>query len=86
MEIISKDLIEMPILDYDTLQDLLNKFYAIMRKYEIKKGTMLSDGSVNYDNFEWTACYALFNSRVQDFFTLRNVFDDVPQDVKYNEV
>ena len=85
MKEVAKDIIEINIEDSDTVKDLLDKFYDVMRKHGIKKGTQSvndegEEVGVLMNNYEWTMAWELFLVRVHDFFNFKTMLE-VPKDV-----
>jgi hypothetical protein len=67
----------------DSLKKNKNKFFDIMRKYGIKHGTKLKDGSVQVAAFEWTMAWSLFVSTMMREVDYRMFFDGaIPEDLK----
>lgn len=57
---ISQEIIECQKFNPDTtLKEVVDAFYAIMKKYKITKFTKMGQGFQG-DNFEWTMCKTLF--------------------------
>jgi hypothetical protein len=66
MSAVAKEIIFMKVNDNDTIADLRNRFFDIMRKHGIKDGTKREDGSIIGANFEWTMCESLFFQTIHD--------------------
>jgi len=83
MSRVAKDIISLNFNSKMTLRQVENKFFQIMRKHKIKQGTKGRNG-VLINNFEWTMCYELFLSRIEDYFRwCQFLADDVPKDLLY---
>ncbi len=70
----------------DTLKTCKEKFYDIMRKYDIKQGTPRFDEKGKQcgriaNNFEWTMCYNTFIARLGSHLTLESIFT-APKDLQ----
>ena len=85
LENVSRDLINLEFKETDTLKSVMNKFYSVMRKHGIKRGTKTKSGGITQDNYEWTICKSLFHNRVVDYFMMANIFDKSPKDLEYYE-
>ena len=77
---VAKEIVTLKFKKSDTLNDCLNKFYAIMRKYNIKQGTKVGNGR-QCDNFEWTLCKQSFNETLKSFFELESLFGNISEDL-----
>lgn len=73
LEEISKEIIQLKFKKSMTLSQVMNKFYSIMRKHGVKKGTKSSNGAVRMSNFEWSICWCLFQKQIESYF----VFDEM---------
>jgi hypothetical protein len=80
MENVAKEIIELKFKPDDTLQQCLNNFYKIMRKYGIKHGKKENNG-IRMTNFEWTMCQSLFYDRIHSFFIFNKLIYGVPKDL-----
>lgn len=84
MKEIAKDLIQMPIDNNDTLFVLWDKFYSIMRKHGLRKGTKNESGGISYNNYEWSACEILFLESIRSHFVITSIMSNViPNDLDY---
>lgn len=81
---VAKDIIiKLEFDDKDTLKDCYDKFFEIMKKHNIKKGTETEHGILG-DNYEWTMCATLFEERLKDHIKLQFMFDEViPKELRY---
>lgn len=87
MEKVAKDLIAIKFAKGDTLADCMEKFFDILRKYNIRKSTPLFDDSgevvaMQGNNFDYTMCEALFYDRVRSFFEMELNFGKLPKDIE----
>jgi hypothetical protein len=82
MQKIAKDII---FIDYGQSYDQIKiDFFDIMRKYKIKQGVKLPDGSVCIANFDWTMCESLFNNMVTVYLNMReDHVRAIPEDLEY---
>jgi len=69
MSKVAEEIINIKIDEHETFVKAYSKFYKIMRKYGIKRGTKSGNGTT-CDNFEWTMCETLFHSRIKSKFEL----------------
>lgn len=86
MRKVSKEIIEMKFKNTDTLGQCRNKFYEIMRKNGIKKGTQTfnpdgTKGGITQNNFEWTMCEKLFEDRIISYFLWSGLLTATPKDL-----
>lgn len=72
----------MPVKDTDSLAALKKKFFRIMRKYGVKKGTQTKSGYI-CNRFEWTVCQDKFIHSLMSRFNLNLEFEEVPKDLQY---
>jgi len=79
---IAEDLITMRIEDKDSMEILKKKFYSIMRKYGIKRGTRVRKGVIQNNTYEWTICWKLFLDRIISKFETDDIFNGVPKDLE----
>ena len=87
MEKVSKDIINIKFDKKDTLKGCLEKFFAILRKYNIHQGTpQFNDkGEVvgrACNNYDYTMCQTLFFDRVSAFFEWQLNFEEIPKDIE----
>lgn len=78
MKLVAQDIITIQIKRGESLSNIMNKFYAVMRKHGIKQGIKVMEGkkhvSTTKCNFEWTMSYELFKSTViNNFFVWENL-------------
>lgn len=79
---VSKEIINMKIEPGKSIKTHFNKFYEIMRKYNIKQGTA-TDNGVARKNYEWTICWKLFMTIFVDQMELLDMFSDItPKDLE----
>ena len=93
MKEIAKEIIDIKVEANITISGLLNIFYSIMRKYNIKQGTALlnEEGEhigTNQSNSDWIMCESLFLNRIKDNIELEIGFGftkgfEVPIDIRY---
>lgn len=83
MNRVAEDIICLKIEDKETVQQILEKFYSIMREHGIKQGTKTKGGGVLMNNFEWTMCKELFLRIVYDKLNMRELLSDVPKDLRH---
>lgn len=81
LEEVSKEIIRLKIKNSMTLNQIINKFYRIMRKHGIKKGTKDGNG-VKMSNFEWTLCWNLFEKQIESHFMFDNLLR-CPKDLNH---
>lgn len=84
---VAEDLIKIKFKPEDTLADCLEKFYAVLRKYNIKQTTPVFNDEGEQvgnqcNNFDYTMCAALFYDRVKSFFEMELNFGKIPEDIK----
>ena len=77
---VAEDIIKCDITHSDSLEDIMNKFYDIMRKHGVKKGTRKGSG-VSMNNYEWTICKELLFSRIYSILEVGDVMY-VPDDLE----
>lgn len=82
LEKVGCDLVNIKFKEADTLKQVMEKFYLVMRKHGIKRGTKSKSGGIIQDNYEWTFSKALFQERVIDYFQMANIFDKLPKDLE----
>lgn len=81
MKEVAKEIIEIKIKKEDTLESLMEKFYFIMRKYNIKQGTWVGNAR-QLENPDWVMCEVLFIDRIQSFFGFYHFYNPVPKDLE----
>lgn len=74
----------------DTLEDIMNYFHEICRKYNIKKGTRNYDESgeslgIQCDNIEWTMARKALTSAIEYYFEIYNILEEPPKDLEAYE-
>lgn len=87
---VAEDIINLKFKPDDTMQSCFDRFYAIMRKHGVKKGTPIRQGKkiigTQVDNFAWTMCRNLFQDQVRSWIELELAFSlDIPfpKDLEY---
>lgn len=83
VNVVAEDIIKLKFKPKDTLQSCFDQFYAIMRKYGIKKGVPIRQGKkiigTQGDSFAWTMCRNLFQDQVHSWIEMELVFGlDIP--------
>jgi hypothetical protein len=83
----SIEIVALSVNNNDTIGGLFDKFFDIMRRHGIKRGTRSKDGvGILCDNIEWTVCRTLFTSHIADALMMDFVLGIVPEDLKaYDE-
>lgn len=66
----------------DTLEQIIEKFYNIMRKHGIKKYTLTSEENL-VENSEWLMCYSYFLNKLINRFEMLDYFATLPEDLKH---
>jgi len=87
MEKVAKDLVAIKFAKGDTMADCMEKFFDILRKYNIRKSTPLFDDAgevvaMQGNNFDYTMCEALFYDRMRSFFEMELNFGKLPKDIE----
>lgn len=82
MSKVSKDIISIEINKEDSIEKIFKKFYSIMRKYGIKRGTKNKNG-ITQNNFEWTICTSLFLKQIQNGLDWGFLLWDYPKDLRH---
>lgn len=87
---VAEDIIKLKFKPKDTLQSCFDQFYAIMRKYGIKKGVPIRQGKkiigTQGDSFAWTMCRNLFQEQVHSWVEMELAFGldiPLPKDLEY---
>ena len=73
---IYKDVSGIEINSEDTLQGLMNKFYAVMKKHGICQGNWTEGGSRRFSTPEWAVCWILFRSQIDHKFMWIGLMDE----------
>lgn len=81
---VAEDLIKLKFKSTDTVATMKKKFFSIMRKHGITKGTAVENGIIG-DNFEWTICSTLFLSRVKSHIEFDLMLNSIPKDLRYEK-
>jgi len=86
---IAEEIITLQISSKDSLKDIFDKFFSIMRKYGIKKGLQQynDDGEetgILFDNFEWTLYKQLLFSTLESHINMQTLFGELkpPEDLE----
>lgn len=81
MQKIAKDII---FINYEQSYDQVKTdFFDIMRKYKIKQGVKLKDGSIRIANFDWTMCECLFNNMMKIYLDIsEDHVGTIPKDLE----
>jgi hypothetical protein len=67
----------------ETLKEIKEIFYQIVRDNGIKQGTRSQDGRGRIcDNPEWVMCKEMFLETIKSQINISLLFDDVPDDLK----
>lgn len=84
MRAVAKEIIMMKFEDGGTIIKKKRKFYSIMRKYGIKRGTKKGN-AISTNNFEWTLCEDLFLERMKESigFEMSLMFNKTPNDLRH---
>lgn len=84
MKAVAKDIIMMKISRDDTVKQLETKFFKIMRKHGIKKGTRTGPNTITGNNFDWTMAHVLFRTRISCHFEHSLIFGQtrIPKDLE----
>ena len=70
----------------DTLNSCKRQFFDIMRKYNIKKGTVNEDGTLTMNSPEWNACHTIFMESVRYWFCIDDMMmNRFPKDLVKHE-
>lgn len=83
MNKVAGDIIKTKIEYEETMEEIMSKFYSIMRKHGIKQGTKTKGGGTLCNNFEWTMCKALFLMVIHDNLNMHEMLSGIPEDLKY---
>lgn len=69
----------------DTIRGCTKKFYEIMLKHGIRKGTLIEDGDILKNTPEWVMLWTLFLDVLSSHINLRaNIFeDDMPPELAH---
>lgn len=78
---IAEDIINSKLPE-QTLKDVYNVFFELMRKHGIKQGTVEGNGVI-CDNYEWTLFKTLFLKEFESQFEMGLFFDGVPKDLHH---
>ena len=80
---VSKDIIMIinKATNDETLYDIYQKFFSIMRKSNIKKGTK-TDNGIAFNNSEWSICEDMFIMQIVQKIHMDFIFtDSIPEDL-----
>lgn len=85
---LGKDIQEMEIISEEARKEICNKFYELMRKYNLKEGEAEynSEGEMigrTVNNYEWTMCIDYFIMKaVRELELPLILFAETPEDLK----
>jgi hypothetical protein len=93
MRAVSKAIIDMKVNDTDSFASLEKKFFAIMRKYGIKRGVVATDNNgvsigailnkpILRDTPEWSMCRTVFIELIKTKLTFWLISTEVPKDLR----
>ena len=84
MKNVAEEIVCIRITNKDTVDSLREKFFGIMRKYNIKQGTSLDGGGViSCDNYDWIMARTLFLDRVEKHIDWSFMIQETPKDLRY---
>ena len=75
-----REINSIPITPIDSLDSLINQFYAIMRKYGICQCEWTENGRRG-NNAEWCMCYCAFEQNLTSKLTLLFLLSKPPKDL-----
>ena len=78
---IYKDIIAIKIDAKDSFATSMNKFYKVMRKWNIKQGEWIKSGSRLLCNAEWIMCFDVFRNHKILSLDLWLCLNDPPKDL-----
>jgi hypothetical protein len=82
MREVAKDINGIKITWTDTLDNIMNKFYGVMRKHGIYESEWNEDMTARTcNNFEWTMCRDMFFKKVTAFMEFGTLIDKTPKDL-----
>jgi len=79
---VAKEINDLPYYSNKNFTYLINKFYKIMRKYNIKQG-MKTEVGVTFNNPEWILCQSFFLSKMDIVNAMKSITANVPEDLQY---
>lgn len=74
---LAKEIITLEIDKTNSLEDIRNRYYAILEKYNIKYGEKTEVG-FSGANWEWTACEEIFLNTIKNWFFYNQLKGDLP--------
>lgn len=74
-----RDISDIKFTESDSMESLLDKFYAVMSKWGICKNTWTEHGSMCGNNPEWCICYMAFISLYQSNFDFKMLLNTPPK-------
>ena len=74
---LAKEIITLEIDKTNSLEDIRNRYYAILEKYNIKYGEKNEVG-FTAANYEWTACEEIFLNTIKSWFFYNQLKGDLP--------
>ena len=83
MKEVANDIIHVEINDNDTIASLKEKFINIMKKHNIKYGSIDGKGNVHIANFDWTMCKVLFLDTILVKLRMDMIMMDLPKELEY---
>lgn len=78
---INKDIMAIKISHNDSFKTMMNKFYAVMRKWKICQGTWTENGGRICNNYEWTMCFEVFKSHKLLSYDIWLALTEPPKDL-----
>lgn len=83
---VAEDVIKLKFEKTDTLNDCMDKFFAVMKKHGIKQGTPSYNNKGEEigrtcDNFEWTICKEMFIRQGGSFIEFEMLFGNIPKEL-----
>lgn len=78
---LAEAIIKTKFSEEDTILSIRKKFFKLMRKHGIKRGTKEGNGIVQ-DNFEWTMAKTFFFSRLKEQLEFDLIFGNIPKDLE----
>ncbi len=82
---VAEEIIALRFAPEDTLQQCLDRFYVILRRYGIKQGTPAYNQAgeqvgINCNNYSWTMCWSLFLDTFRNEFVMLSF--SAPEDLQ----
>lgn len=82
MRAVAKSIIDEKFLSKKDIKKITSKFYAIMRKHGIKKGTRSGKNAIIMANSEWSMCIDLFKAQIDSQLNMALSFDKLPKELE----